>query len=132
MAANRRATSATWRAMGPTVSNCALRPTLLPRMEIAPCVGLRPQTPFTAAGVRTEPPVSEPSAAAQRSAASAAPAPPDEPLGMRSRDQGFFTRPVHRFCEVEPKQSSCRLVLPRITAPARRQRATTSASSFGT
>ena len=59
----------------------------------APCVGLCPTRPQKAAGMRIEPPVSEPSASGPSRAATAAPAPPDEPPGVRSRFQGFAVRP---------------------------------------
>ena len=39
--------------------------------------------PFSAAGIRTEPPVSEPSAAGAKAAATATPEPLDEPPGTR-------------------------------------------------
>ena len=49
--------------------------------------------PQSAAGWRTEPPVSEPSAAGTMRAATAAAEPPDEPPGTRPVSQGFRTGP---------------------------------------
>ncbi len=65
-------------------------------------------------------------------AASAAPEPPLEPPGTRSVFQGLRHWPETGLTERIPKQSSCSVALPTITAPARRKRATTAASSFGT
>src|SRR5467141_4113935 len=49
-----------------------------------PYVGLRPVIPQSDAGMRIEPPVSEPSAAGASPAATATPEPDDEPPGIRS------------------------------------------------
>ena len=49
-------------------------------MLIRPNVGLNPTTPQKEAGILTDPRVSVPSAPAHRPDASAAPAPPDDPL----------------------------------------------------
>ncbi|EEF27541.1 conserved hypothetical protein [Ricinus communis] len=66
-----RATSATLRAIGPGVSRRRL-------------VGRNPTTPHSAAGMRTEPPVSVPTAAGASRAASSAPQPPLLPPAMSS------------------------------------------------
>ena len=58
-----------------------------------PCVGLSPTIPHRAAGLRIEPPVSEPSANGQSPAATAAAEPPLEPPVMRSRFQGLCAVP---------------------------------------
>ena len=55
-----------------------------PKRLTRPYVGLTPTTPQNAAGCRTEPPVSEPSAIGTMPAATAAAEPPDEPPGTRS------------------------------------------------
>ena len=55
--------------------------------------GLRPKRPQKLAGMRMEPPPSEASAAGTMRAATAAPAPPDEPPGVRSGAQGFRVGP---------------------------------------
>ena len=80
MTASSERTSATARASGPTVSSEAATG-CTPRFETAPYVGRIPDTPQSDAGSRTEPPVSVPIAARQRSAATAAPEPPLEPPG---------------------------------------------------
>src|SRR5690606_4990659 len=100
--------------------------------EIRPTDGRRPETPLKAAGRRTEPPVSLPSAPAQKPAATAAPEPPLEPPGMRVVFQGLSVCPPTELTLRTPYANSCRLVLPTIAAPARRSRSTTGASAFGT
>ena len=65
-----------------------------------------------------EPPVSEPSDAAQRSAASAAEEPPEEPPGTRVVSHGFFAGPKAEFSVDEPMANSSRTVLPSTMAPA--------------
>ena len=57
--------------------------------DTRPCVGRTPEMPQNAAGSRTEPPVSEPSAANAARAATDAPEPEDEPPVMRSGSQGL-------------------------------------------
>lgn len=52
---------------------------MTPRRLTRPWVGLRPTTPQSAAGLRIEPPVSVPIAPKQSPAATAAPAPLDDP-----------------------------------------------------
>ena len=61
-------------------------------------MGIRPTTPQNADGCRIDPPVSEPSAAKQRPAATAAPAPLDDPPEMCSIAHGFATRPKKLVC----------------------------------
>ena len=60
-----------------------------PARERRPYVGLKPEIPHSAAGWRTEPPVSEPSASGTSPAATAAAQPLDEPPGVRSGSQGL-------------------------------------------
>ncbi len=67
----------------------ATRPYRLTR----PYVGLTPTTPQSAAGCRTEPPVSEPRATRTMPAATAAADPPDEPPGTRSGATGLRVGP---------------------------------------
>src|SRR5436305_15210521 len=75
-------------------------------------------TPHSAAGWRTDPPVSEPSATGTIPAATAAADPPDDPPGTRAVSQGFFTGPNAEFSFDEPIANSSQLVLPITTAPA--------------
>src|SRR5919108_5275891 len=97
-----------------------------------PYVGLSPTTPQNAAGWRTEPPVSVPSAATARPPATAAAEPPDEPPGTRERSHGFFVGKNPEFSVDDPMANSSRFVLPSITAPAALNRATGVASYGGT
>ena len=57
--------------------------------ETRPCVGRMPASPQNAEGRRTEPPVSEPSAAKFARAATDAPEPDDEPPVTRCGSQGL-------------------------------------------
>src|SRR3972149_5656824 len=72
MAASSRAASSTVRVMGPITSRVVERYIIPPR-PTRPSVGLRPTAPQSAAGIRTEPPVSVPTAAAQNPDATAPP-----------------------------------------------------------
>ena len=65
-------------------------------------MGLKPTTPQQAAGMRIEPPESEPSAASASPAASAAAEPPLEPPATRPGATGFGTQPKCGFSEVIP------------------------------
>ncbi len=87
--------------------------------------------PHSAAGWRTEPPVSEPSATGTMRAATAAADPPEEPPGTRSVSQGFLTGPNAEFSFDEPIANSSQFVLPTTTAPAAFSRSTTVASYGG-
>src|SRR5512146_2984075 len=84
--------------------------------------------PQYAAGCRTEPPVSEPSAMRAIPAATAAAEPPDEPPGTRVRSCGLRAGPYALFSVEEPMANSSQLVLATSTAPASRRRVTTVAS----
>ena len=84
--------------------------------------------PQKAAGWRIDPPVSEPSAAGARRAATAAAEPPLDPPGVRSAAHGLRVGPKAEFSVDEPIANSSQLVLPSTTAPAARSRATAVAS----
>src|SRR5262245_50885088 len=73
-----------------------------PQRETRPYVGFTPTTPQSAAGCRTEPPVSDPRAAGTMRAATAAAEPPDEPPGTRVRSHGFFAAPNAECSQDEP------------------------------
>ena len=96
-----------------------------------PCVGRKPAMPVIEAGIRTEPPVSVPSAASAISAATVAPEPPLEPPGMRSGFHGLRHWPNTGLVETTPQASSCMLALPISTAPWAFNRPTTGASLLG-
>src|SRR6187551_845925 len=97
-------TSVTALARGQTVSREA-ETGCTPRFETVPKVGRSPDTPQSDAGSRTEPPVSVPIAARQRSAATAAAEPPLEPPGILSAATGLTTAPYASFAEVAPNAS---------------------------
>ena len=92
MACSTMAASATVRVIGPTVSSDADSGST-PRLLTRPYVGFRPTMPQKAAGMRMEPPVSEPSVAAQRLAAMAAPEPPLDPPVTQSVFHGLRAGP---------------------------------------
>src|SRR5215469_3425702 len=99
-----------------------------PNRLTRPYVGFTPTTPQNAAGWRTEPPVSEPSAIGTTPAATAAAEPPEEPPGTRVQSMGFSAGP-NALCSVEdPIANSSMFVLHAMTAPAARSRETTVAS----
>ena len=92
-----------------------------------PCVGLIALVPQHAEGIRSEPQVSDPSAAGVIRAASAAALPPLEPPATRSSAHGLPTWSV-----VPPAANSCVWVCPRSTIPSASSRAQTTASSEAT
>ncbi len=77
-----------------------------------------PTTPHSDAGWRTEPPVSDPSAAGTAPAATSAAEPPDDPPGTRVRSNGWSERPYAECSVDEPIPNSSQLLLPAIKAPA--------------
>src|SRR5438046_156323 len=89
-----------------------------------PYVGFTPTTPQNAAGWRTDPPVSEPSAMRTTPAATTPAEPPDEPPGTRSGATGFRAGPKALFSVDEPIANSSMFDLATMTAPAVRSRAT--------
>ena len=110
--------SSTDRAIGPTVSRDMASGTT-PSSGYRPVVGLKPITPQNAAGTRSDPPVSVPSAARTRPPATAAALPPLEPPALRLSDlRGLRTKPKAVLSEVTPNASSCMLALAMTWAPA--------------
>ncbi|MCY1300953.1 hypothetical protein D9M70_505410 [compost metagenome] len=75
------AQSATVPASGPSESRLG-DSGKAPSSGMRRAVGLKPTMPFNAAGMRTEPPVSEPMAMSQVPSAAETPAPEDDPPGM--------------------------------------------------
>ena len=73
--------SAALRAISPMVSSVGASG-MAPRAETRPWVGVQAVTPQACAGMRSEPPVSEPSAATTVPLATAAAEPDDEPPEM--------------------------------------------------
>ncbi len=114
-----RATSATVRAIGPTVSRSLARGRS-PSSEYSfppKVVGRSPTVPHRAEGIRTEPAVSLPRPAGTMRAAIAAAVPPLDPPATRRGSYGFPTKPVTGLLEVPPPASSCIFALAKNTAP---------------
>src|SRR5438046_299313 len=83
-------------------------------------------------GILIAPPVSLPSDARPRPAATAAADPPDDPPGMYPSFHGFWHVPKCGLSLVTPAANSWRFVLPTRTAPASASRAVAVASPLGT
>ena len=135
IADNSIAASATVRAIGPAVS-CLCEIGMIPRPLNNPTVGLIPTMPLFDDGDTIEPSVSVPTAAAHRPTATAAPEPLLEPDGFRSSACGLLVCPPRALQPLVDRGDrmlahSLKFVLPKITAPAARSRATTAASCFG-
>jgi hypothetical protein len=93
---------------------------------------LIPKSPLHEAGIRTEPPPSEPCAIPTRPAATAAAAPPLEPPAFRPRSQGVRHGPFSGESVNAVVPNSGVLVLPITTKPAARVLATWARSKSGT
>src|SRR5277367_4009967 len=85
--------------------------------------------PQELAGLRTEPPVSVPSASGNIPAQTPAPEPDDEPPGWWAGFQGLRAGGKGRSKLGPPRANSCVASLPRMTAPAWRSLDTTTASA---
>ena len=85
--------SATDRAIGPTATS-VFQASADGSRGTAPNVGLNPTTPQNADGIRMDPPPSPPIEIGPIPAATAAPAPPDDPPGVRARSHGLEVRPL--------------------------------------
>ena len=126
---NSSATSSTVRAIGPAVERSDHGS---PAVGTRPGDGRKPTTLQNAAGLRSEPPVSLPSAMGIMRAAKATAAPPLLPPQVLAGSYGFRLAPKTRLKVCEPAPNSGVLVLPTVSAPAVRMRATIRASSAGT
>jgi hypothetical protein len=103
---------------------------------MSPTVGLKPTMPQALAGLMMEPFVSVPIAAGASPAATAAAEPELEPLALCVSLCGLRVRPpraLQPLVEFGERMfaHSLRLVLPRMSAPASRNRVTSAASCFG-
>src|SRR4029079_7486865 len=97
-----------------------------------PGLGRKPTTCQTAAGLRSDPPVSLPVAIGDMPQASATAAPPLLPPHVLPMSYGFRVAPNSVLKVCDPAPTSGVFVLPSVTAPARFTRATINASFFGT
>src|SRR5207249_3854081 len=87
-----RARSATLRPIGPS-TEITDQPSGRLLLATSPGEGRSPTTPHSAAGMRSEPPVSEPVARGSMSTASAAAEPPDDPPAFRLGSKGLPVAP---------------------------------------
>src|SRR5699024_9448743 len=125
MASRMIAASRALRVIGPMWSRLGARPKM-PCLDTRPHVGLRPVTPLAADGRRIDPPVAEPREPKDRPAAVATADPLEDTPDRVAVAQGLTG--VGRSGGGPVNAPSVRRSLPRITAPARRSRATTVAS----
>ena len=88
--------------------------------------------PLAAAGIRTEPPVSEPRLPNAARKATAAPEPLDEPPAMQDGSIALRQSPQAALWPVAPSANSAMLSDPMENAPAAASRCTTVAESAGT
>ncbi len=116
--------------MGPT-TEIGVQPNSLRELGTTPGDGRKPTTPHLAAGMRSEPPVSDPVHTGSMSQASAAADPPDEPPAFRRGSNGLPVAPQTTLRELAPAPISGILVLPVTMAPAARRRATSTLSCAG-
>ena len=100
-----------------------------PAQGIRPGDGRSATVPVNAAGMRKLPPMSAPSARAQNPDRTATAEPPEEPPGVRRRSYGLFVTPYMSENVCTSSDLVGTAVFPKMRAPARRKRATTSASS---
>src|SRR5277367_6184110 len=85
-------------------------------------VGFNPNTPQAEAGIRIEPPPSLACATGRMRAATAAPAPPDEPPEECARFQGLRVGPNRRDSVVGNRPNSGLELFPKMATPAARKR----------
>ena len=98
-------------------------------MDTRPRVDFIPTRPHAAAGIRIEPPPSEPVAHGTMPAATAAAEPPEDPPGVRLRSHGLRVTPFASVAVHGKIVSSGTFVMPIGIAPAARSRRTASASA---
>src|SRR5699024_6320518 len=100
--------------------------------EILPRETFRPTSPHAPAGIRIDPPPSDPCAIGTIPAATAAPAPPEEPPGDRVGSHGFTGGGAISVSVYGGRPSSGVAVLPTRLAPASANRVPTPSSTPGT
>jgi hypothetical protein len=110
--------SATSRAIGPS-TEIADQPSGRLRLATRPGDGRSPTTPHKAAGMRSEPPVSDPVHKGSMPVASAAADPPDDPPAFRLGSKGLPVAPQTGLRVLAPAPMSGTLVLAVTIAPAR-------------
>ncbi len=128
IASSSSALSPTVRASAPNTLSPS-HPSRAGCVETRPRLGFIPTSPQQAAGIRSEPPPSEPVAHGTIPDATAAAEPPDEPPGVRVGSQGLRVTPFAAVAVHGKIISSGTLVMPIGIAPAARSRRTTSPSA---
>src|SRR5690606_148339 len=123
--------SSTVVASGPTQSRVALSGTT-PSSDTSPHDGFSPTRPQAAAGIRIDPPVSDPPVPRLIPVATEIADPPLDPPGERVVSIGWCAGPNPESSVVVPIANSCMLHLPTRTAPAARRCATHGASTRAT
>ena len=131
MAESSRPVSATSRPIGPS-TEIGVQPSPRRSDGTSPGDGRNPTTPQNAAGVRSEPPVSEPVASGTMDVASATAEPPEEPPQVRAGSNGLPVAPWTGLTVLPPAPHSGTLVLPTTMPPAERTAATIRSSASGT
>ena len=131
LAENNKAVSATSRPIGPS-TEITDHPSARALLPIMPGEGRIPTTPHKAAGMRNEPPVSDPVQIGKRSVASAAAEPPDEPPAFKLGLKGLPVAPHTGLRVFAPAPMSGVLVFAVTIAPAARRRVIKLASCVGT
>ena len=128
------AASSTVRASAPIVWNGVAAWKASGRLTsgTAPAEDFTPTTPDMAAGMRTEPPPSDPWARAARAAATDTAAPPDEPPELYAGLWGLIVGPNSRLSVIPLWPISDVLVFPRMIEPASRNRVTCTGSESDT
>src|SRR6516162_6307187 len=105
IASSNNARSSTLRAIGPC--NVRLRSILKAGLcATRPMLGRRPTTPQKLAGLRSEPPMSEPWASHAVPLARAAAAPPEDPAADRDRSHGLRVAPKTSLKVLAPAPNS--------------------------
>ncbi len=105
MASSARPVSPTLRAIGPSTESGEKAEAPGP-FGTRPGAGLSPTTPQKLAGLRKDPPMSDPGAIQAWPEASAAPAPPEDPATERVRFQGLWVRPKTSLKVLAPAPNS--------------------------
>src|SRR5579872_999831 len=116
--------------IGPATSSDGARG-CVPERLINPYDGRKPTIPHQLAGIRTEPPVSEPVPARHMPAAIATAVPPDDPPPERVVSSGFRRSPNQGLRPDGSVANSGKLAFPTTTAPAERKAPATAESSLG-
>ena len=128
IASSSSALSATVLASAPNTLNPS-QPSPNGWVDTRPRLGFIPTSPQHAAGIRIDPPPSDPVAHGTMPAATAAAEPPEEPPGVRVGSHGLRVMPLAALAVHGKIISSGTFVIPIGIAPAARSRRTTSPSA---